>query len=91
MNAATTRETGVTSSTTKVMTPLTESMKPKVPKMVMTPVKSWVKPIKRPSANWSTSAMTRLTISPVGWPSRYPRGSSCRCRKASLRMSRTTR
>ena len=91
MNAATTSETGVTSSTTKVMVTLTESIKPRVPKMVMSPVNSWVKPIKSPSANWSTSAITRLTISPVGCPSRYLRGSFCRCRKASLRMSRTTR
>ena len=77
MKAATSRETGVITTTTAVMVPLTVSIKPKVPKMVMTPVNSWVKPMSRPSANWSTSAMTRLTICPVGWPSRYFRGSFC--------------
>ena len=66
MNAATTREIGVTTSTTSVIAAFTETMKPMVPRMVITPVKSWVKPIKRPSANWSTSAITRLTISPAG-------------------------
>ncbi len=69
INAATTRDIGVTSSTTRVMVIFTENMKPKVPSMVMTPVKSWVKPIRRPSANWSTSAITLLTISPAGWES----------------------
>ena len=57
-------------TTTAVMGPLTLSMKPRVPRMVMTPVNSWVKPMSRPSANWSTSAMMRLTIWPVGWLSR---------------------
>ena len=28
-------------------------MKASVPRMVTTPVNSWVKPISRPSANWS--------------------------------------
>ena len=91
MKAATTRDTGVITTTTRVMTTLTLSMKHRVPRMVMTPVNSWVKPIKRPSANWSTSAMTRLTTSPVGRPSMYFKGSRWSLRKASLRMSRTTR
>ena len=74
MKAATTRDTGVITTTTAVMTTLTLSMNTSVPTMVSTPLNSWVKPMSRPSANWSTSAMTRLTTSPVGWPSRYFRG-----------------
>ena len=46
------------------------SMKPRVPMMVSTPVNSWVKPISRPSAKVSTSAITRLTRSPWGWLSK---------------------
>ena len=38
--------------------------------MVSTPVNSWVKPIRRPSAKVSTSATIRLTMSPAGWLSR---------------------
>lgn len=64
MNAATNRDTGVTTTTTSAMRQLSENMKPSVPKMVITPVKSWVNPINRPSENWSASAMTRLTSSP---------------------------
>ena len=91
MKAATSRDTGVMTTTTAVMTTLTLSMKISVPRMVMTPENSWVKPMSRPSANWSTSAMTRLTTSPVGRESMYFRGRIWSLRKASLRMSRTTR
>ena len=73
---ATNRETGVITTTTTVIPTFTESIKNKVPMIVTTPVNSWVNPISRPSANWSTSATTRLTISPCEWPSRYFRGSS---------------
>ena len=61
---ATNRETGVITTTTTVIPTFTESIKNKVPMIVTTPVNSWVNPISRPSANWSTSAITRLTISP---------------------------
>ena len=45
------QDTGVTSTTTRVIDILTESIKKKVPAMVITPVNSWVKPINRPSEN----------------------------------------
>ena len=91
IKAATNRDTGVITTTTTVISTFTLSMKHKVPRMVITPVKSWVKPMSKPSANWSTSAMTRLTTSPVGWPSMYFKGRIWIFRKASFRMSRTTR
>ena len=62
--AATKSESGVTHTTTSVIGILTVSIKPNVPSIVMTPVKSCVNPIRSPSANWSTSAITRLTTSP---------------------------
>ena len=46
-----------------------------IPISVNTPVNSCVKPISNPSANWSTSVMTRLTVSPVGCRSRLESGS----------------
>ena len=61
---------GVTHTTTSVIGTLTYSIKPSVPRIVRTPVKNWVNPIKSPSANCSTSAITRLTRSPVGCASR---------------------
>ena len=64
MNFATRKETGVIHTTTRAMGMLVISMKTSVPAMVSTPVKSCVKPIRRPSAKVSTSAMTRLTMSP---------------------------
>ena len=70
MKRATKMESGVTSTTTSVVQTLTESMKPMVPMIVTTPVNSCEKPIKRPSANWSTSAMMRETMSPVSCASR---------------------
>ena len=70
IKAAASRLSGVITTTAAAMTALTEHMKNRVPTMVRTPVNSCVKPISRPSANWSTSAMTRLTTSPVGCRSR---------------------
>ncbi len=67
---ATNKDTGVIITTTRVIPTFTESINPKVPRIVTTPLKSWVNPIKRPSANWSTSATTRLIISPWEWESR---------------------
>ena len=57
-------ETGVITITTTVMPGWMVSIKRSVPTMVTTPVKNCVKPIKRPSANWSTSVIMRLTTSP---------------------------
>ena len=51
-------------TTTSAMGTLVASMKTRVPRMVSTPVNSWVNPMSRPSAKVSTSAMIRLTISP---------------------------
>ena len=58
--------------------------------MVRTPVNSCVKPMSRPSANWSTSAIMRLSVSPEGWLSRYASGSRCRWENAWRRTSRVT-
>ena len=58
------------STTSSVIGALNVSMKLSVPRIVITPEKSWVKPISRPSANVSTSAIMRLTVSPVGCASR---------------------
>ena len=85
-----TNESGVATTTTRVIQTLIESIKPSVPRMVTIPVKNWVKPIKRPSANWSTSAITRETISPVGWESRYDTGSVSIFVNALSLMSRIT-
>ena len=87
---ATRKDTGVISTTTNVIDTFTDSMNPKVPTMVATPVKSWVNPISSPSANWSTSAITRLTISPLEWLSIYLSGRISILRNASFLMSRTT-
>ena len=70
MKLATSSESGVMSTTSSVIGALNVSMKPSVPRIVITPEKSWVKPISRPSANVSTSAIMRLTVSPVGCASR---------------------
>ena len=48
----------------KIHVTLVTNMKPSVHRIVSTPVNSWVNPISRPSAKVSTSAITRLTISP---------------------------
>ena len=53
-----------------VITGLSVSIKTRVPNMVSTPEKSWVKPISSPSAKVSTSVMIRETRSPAGCESR---------------------
>ena len=63
---ATNRDMGVSTTTTAVMTGWMESMNSSVPAMVRTPVNSWVNPMRRPSENWSMSAIIRLMISPDG-------------------------
>jgi len=69
MKLATNREIGVKTTTTSVISGLMETMKSRVPKIVISPVKNWVNPISRPSENWSISAIIRLMISPDGWES----------------------
>ena len=69
MKRATNSDSGVTATTTRAIIAFCENMKASVINIVSTPENSWVKPISRPSANWSASAMTRLTISPWGWAS----------------------
>ena len=64
MNFATRKDTGVIQITTRAMGILVTSMNTSVPTMVSPPVNNWVKPMSRPSAKVSTSAITRLTISP---------------------------
>ena len=91
INAATNREMGVRTTTTRVIKGLTDSIKPRVPSMVITPVNSWVKPMSSPSENWSISAMIRLIMSPCWWESTYFRGSSSSRLKALVRISFTTR
>jgi len=70
MNPATTRLRGVMRTTTSEISTFSRNMNSRVPKMVSSPVNSWVKPISKPSAKVSTSATIRLTMSPEGWLSR---------------------
>ena len=70
MNLATRSDIGVIQTTRTVISGLRFSMNTRVPIIVITPVKSWVKPIRRPSANVSASAIILLKISPVLWESR---------------------
>ena len=63
-SAAIKNDNGVRTTTISVVVTLMEIMNNNVPIMVITPVNSCVNPISRPSENWSTSAMIRLTISP---------------------------
>ena len=51
MKPATKKESGVISTTTRVIPTSVVSMNSRVPRMVITPVKSWVNPISSPSAN----------------------------------------
>ena len=51
MKPATKKDSGVISTTTSVIPTSVVTMKRRVPRMVITPEKSWVKPIRRPSAN----------------------------------------
>ena len=60
----------MTTTTTRVIHTLIDSIKARVPTIVTTPVNSWEKPISSPSANWSASLMTRETTSPWEWLSR---------------------
>ena len=82
-------ESGVTSTTTSVMVRLMESINASVPTMVITPVKSWVKPCSRPSPTWSTSLTTRLIRSPWAWLSIKLSGMRLSLSLASTRISRT--
>ena len=66
MNFATNSESGVITTTTAAMPACLANMNPSVPRIVITPVNSCVKPIRRPSAHASASEITRLTISPCG-------------------------
>ena len=49
MNEATKSERGVRRTTIRAILTLTENIKINVPRIVITPVKNWVKPISRPS------------------------------------------
>ena len=69
MKFASTKDRGLSSTTTRVIHGSMLSMKRMVPAMVATPVKSWVKPSSRPSENWSMSVTIRLIRSPEGWRS----------------------
>ena len=64
MNEETNSERGVTRNTTSAIITFSANIKISVPSIVIMPVKSCVNPISSPSANWSTSAIIRLTISP---------------------------
>ena len=87
---ATSSESGVTTTTTAAMRASTLNMKPSVPTMVMTPEKSCVKPISRPSETWLTSVMTRLNISPWLLVSMVLSGTTSSLSMACRRMSRAT-
>ena len=87
---ATNNETGVITTTTSVIFTFIVSINISVPAIVSTPEKNCVNPIKRPSANWSTSAITRLTISPYDCASIYLRGSFCNFSIASSLISLVT-
>ena len=90
MKLATNSDRGVITTTASAMSAFSLNMNTSVPSIVMTPVKSCVNPRSRPSANVSTSAMTRLTISPDGFESIYASGSIWSFANAALRISRTT-
>ena len=90
MNAATTSDTGVSSTTTSVIVTLWLSMKHSVPTMVRIPENSSVKPSSRPSDSRSASEMTRLTTSPYGRLSSVLSGRRSSLRNASSRRSRIT-
>ena len=70
MNAATSRLTGVMSTTTRAMRIFVTSMNMSVPSIVSIPEKNWVNPSRSPSENCSTSDMILLTISPERCESR---------------------
>ena len=91
MKLATNSETGVTRITTTAMAGLIVNMNISVPKIVRTPVNSWVKPMRSPSENWSMSAIRRLMISPWEWESMYFNGRLSIFANARTRISFTTR
>ena len=70
IKAATNKDNGVSTITTSATHLWIASIKKSVPTIVSIPVKNCVNPISRPSAKVSTSAMMRLTVSPVGCLSR---------------------
>ena len=90
MNRATKIDSGVNATTTSAMRQSMNSMTPSVPKIVSTPVNSWVKPISRPSLNCSTSVVMRLIASPGRWASIYLSGRISSWPNARTRISRTT-
>ena len=90
INFATKSDSGVSTTTRSAMRQSSTIMNASVPRIVMTPVKNCVKPIKRPSEKVSTSEITRLTVSPAGCASIYESGSAWILRMASRRMSCTT-
>ena len=64
MNEATKSDRGVSTTTTAAIMGFIVSMNTMVQMMVIIPEKNWVNPRRRPSANWSTSDITQLTVSP---------------------------
>ena len=90
MNRATKMDSGVSATTTSAMRQSMKIITPSVPKIVSTPVNSWVKPINKPSLNCSTSVVMRLIASPGRWASIYFSGKISSCSNALTRMSRTT-
>ena len=66
---ATKNDKGVTQITTKAIFKSICIIKIKVNSIVITPVNKFEKPIKRPSASWSTSVITLFTMSPLDFES----------------------
>ena len=66
MNFETSSDTGVSTITMSATFRLMLTMNAMVTKTVITPVKNWLKPIRRPSANVSVSAITPCIIGGVG-------------------------
>ena len=88
-NLATNNESGVKTTAIRVIFQLIVSMNIRVAIMVTMPEKNCEKPSKRPSASWSTSAITLLTSSPCGWESMYLSGRISIFLKALSLISRT--
>ena len=88
INEDTTSDSGVTTTTAAAISGCLTSMKISVPRIVITPVNSCVKPIRTPSDSCSTSDMTRETMSPSGCASMVFSGSFAILRNAASRMSR---
>ena len=90
MNLATSNERGVSTTTISAVNTFILSINTRVPSIVAIPVKLWVNPSKSPSENWSASAITLLTISPVECESKKLRGSLSILLRASFLISLTT-